>query len=324
MTVTLSGAANATTTTNYYGYYKFTGLGAGNYTVTVTTPSGYIQTLSLQGGDPTKDSNGSPAAVTLATSSSTNYTIDFGYVKPKGEIGDFVWYDKDGDGIQDWSEPGIKGVTVTLAGPVNSTTTTNTNGGYLFSGLPAGTYTVTVGTVTGFVATKVLQGSDRSKDSNANPTTVVLTTNSSTDYTIDFGFTKISVVPCVQPTTHWVSHWYEWDSSSDGKVYTKYTTFYKSGLNMWTMINMSTSNGNAYVLLAQELISAQLSKGFYQSSGNATVDAAIAGAEAYFLSAPAGVQNPSGALKTQLLGWVSTLDAWTDGNKGTPICSNCN
>lgn len=323
VTVTLGGASSATTTTDASGAYLFSGLSAGDYTVTPNTPSGYAPSPSLQGGDPAMDSNGSPASVTLASNSSSDLTIDFGYVKPKGEIGNYVWYDKDGDGIQDWNESGIKGVTVTLAGPVNRTTTTSHNGGYLFSGLPAGMYTVTVGTVSGYVPTKVAQGSDRSRDSNANPATVVLPSGSSTDYTIDFGFDKISVVPCVQPTTHWVSHWYEWDSSHDGKVFTKYTMFYRSGMNNWSMINMSTKNGNAYVLLAQELITAQLSRGFYQSTGSSTVDAAIAGAEAYFSSAAAGVQYPSGSLKTQLLAWASTLDQWTDGKKGTPICSKC-
>ena len=31
-----------------------------------------------------------------------------------GEIGDFVWLDLDGDGVQDAGEPGLGGVTVEL------------------------------------------------------------------------------------------------------------------------------------------------------------------------------------------------------------------
>ena len=39
---------------------------------------------------------------------------DFGY-QPSGVIGDFVWLDTNGDGIQDPGEPGIAGVIVRLA-----------------------------------------------------------------------------------------------------------------------------------------------------------------------------------------------------------------
>ena len=93
VTVTLGGASSATTTTNGSGAYLFSGLSAGSYSVTVSTPSGYTPSPSLQGGDPTKDSNGSPASVTLATNDSNDLTIDFGYTKGTGSIGDFVWYD---------------------------------------------------------------------------------------------------------------------------------------------------------------------------------------------------------------------------------------
>src|SRR6185295_15362783 len=114
------------------------------YTVTAATPSGLNPSPSLQGGDPTKDSNGSPASVTLASNNSSDLTIDFGYTKGVGSIGDFVWYDVNGNGVQDAGEAGIAGVTVTLGGASSATTTTNGSGAYLFSGLSAGNYTVTV------------------------------------------------------------------------------------------------------------------------------------------------------------------------------------
>lgn len=59
-----------------------------------------------------------------------------------------VYNDLNGDGMRDGSEPGIAGVTVTLSGldiannPVNRTATTDSNGGYVFTSLAAGTYTV--------------------------------------------------------------------------------------------------------------------------------------------------------------------------------------
>jgi len=52
------------------------------------------------------------------------------------EIGNYVWEDTDGDGIQDACEPGISGVTVQLydnSGILKASTTTDVNGQYYFS-----------------------------------------------------------------------------------------------------------------------------------------------------------------------------------------------
>ncbi len=115
----------------------------------------------------------------------------FNAPNPSGQIGDFVWHDLNGNGIQDLGEPGIAGVTVTLSGAASGTTTTDANGGYLFTGLSAGSYTVTVGTPAGYNASPSNQGGDPAKDSNGSPASVTLATNSSSDLTIDFGFVAI-------------------------------------------------------------------------------------------------------------------------------------
>ena len=63
----------------------------------------------------------------------------------KSSLGDKVWLDADKDGIQDSGEAGISGVTVNLydcSGNLISTTTTDSNGNYLFSNLSAGSYMV--------------------------------------------------------------------------------------------------------------------------------------------------------------------------------------
>ncbi len=78
-------------------------------------------------------------------------------VLASGIIGDTVWYDTNGNGVLDGAEVGIANVTVTIVGnngqdvdPVTPgvqttmTTVTNASGMYLFSGLPAGSYTVSV------------------------------------------------------------------------------------------------------------------------------------------------------------------------------------
>lgn len=192
VTVVLSGAASATTTTSASGYYSFGNLMAGTYSVTVATPAGFSPTIANQGSDPLLDSNGSPANVTLATNATSQMGLDVGFVEdPTGQIGDRVWYDLDGNGVQDASEPGIAGATVTLTTPGGTqTTTTDLTGRYLFTGLAAGSYTVAVAPPGGFVPTPSSQGGDTLLDSNGSPAAVSLPTYSSVDPSVDFGFTK--------------------------------------------------------------------------------------------------------------------------------------
>ena len=69
--------------------------------------------------------------------------VDFGY-RGTASVGDRVWNDADGDGVQDAGEPGITGVTVELldsTGNVIATTITAGDGIYTFANLRAGTYT---------------------------------------------------------------------------------------------------------------------------------------------------------------------------------------
>ncbi|MDG6258011.1 MAG: SdrD B-like domain-containing protein, partial [Methanomicrobiaceae archaeon] len=64
---------------------------------------------------------------------------------PKGNIGDFVWEDRNGNGIQDEGEPGIKGVEVILydgEGTELRSRTTDSEGRYCFCSLKAGTYSL--------------------------------------------------------------------------------------------------------------------------------------------------------------------------------------
>ena len=172
------------------GVYTFMGLCGGQYKVEIVPPAGYGPTLE-GAPDAASDSNANPSVVTLTdgfTGTSSDLTIDFGFLPPTGKIGDFVWLDTNTNGIQDGGEPGIAGVTVTLNGPDGTqTTTTNSSGFYLFTGLRAGNYAVTVSAPTGLVPTATGQGPSIT-DSNGSPATVVLSANSSSDLTIDFGF----------------------------------------------------------------------------------------------------------------------------------------
>ena len=199
VTVTLTGvngagsAVSATTTTDGNGNYSFTEA-PGTYTVTVTAPAGYTATATGKGTTAT-DSNVSPSGTTPGTlvSGGSDATIDFGFYKPV-TIGDFVWNDLNGNGVQDAGEPGIAGVTVTLTGtdgaanPVSATTTTDVNGKYSFTEAP-GTYTVAVTTPVGYTATAPGKGT-AATDSNPSPsgTTPAALPSGGSDLTVDFGF----------------------------------------------------------------------------------------------------------------------------------------
>ena len=61
------------------------------------------------------------------------------------ELGNYVWHDLNGDGIQNSNEPGIGGIEVNLYkgdGTFYQTTTTNSNGYYIFEDLYPGEYFV--------------------------------------------------------------------------------------------------------------------------------------------------------------------------------------
>ncbi|MCB0075615.1 MAG: hypothetical protein KDE20_29375, partial [Caldilineaceae bacterium] len=145
---------NITTTTDASGTYNFINMmpsGVGGYTVTVTAPAGMESVSDAYAGDTTE--NGATPGIVLAATTTID-TVDFG-LRGTGSVGDRVWRDDDNDGIQDAGEPGIAGLTVTLAGTdsfgnaVTGTTSTGVNGAYSFINLPPsdGTgYTITVTT----------------------------------------------------------------------------------------------------------------------------------------------------------------------------------
>ncbi len=127
-----------------------------------------------------------------------------------GKIGDFVWEDSNLNGIQDAGEAGIPGVLVKLrdsGGNVVATQLTDAAGGYLFIGVPAGSYTVEFVLPAGYLFSPAGQGSDPSVDSNANPATgmaAVTLPGGKTDRTIDAGMWRpnpqITVTKTANPT----------------------------------------------------------------------------------------------------------------------------
>jgi protocatechuate 3,4-dioxygenase beta subunit len=188
------GAAIASTTTNATGNYNFSNLAPGNYIVGVIPPAVYISS-SINGGDPDNntdlDDNGQVTAgteirglaITLTgggePNGDINNTYDFGFFLPLGSIGDRVWNDIDGDGIQDANEVGVAGVTVVLlnsAGQPIATTTTDAFGNYKFNGLLAGDYSVRVTPPANYNLSAKGIGGDGNLDSDFDPITYATST----------------------------------------------------------------------------------------------------------------------------------------------------
>ncbi len=123
VTMTLSGAASGTTTTNILGNYSFSALGEGGYTITPSR-TGYTFTPP-------------DSSVTIIDASITGVNFT-GAVVPTYSISGTVYtYGRGGTLVP------FYGVTMTLSGAAAGTATTNSLGSYSFTGLVNGQYTVT-------------------------------------------------------------------------------------------------------------------------------------------------------------------------------------
>jgi protocatechuate 3,4-dioxygenase beta subunit len=178
-------AAVATTVTGADGSYNFTGIAPGTYTVVILT--GVAGTLQNQGANNTINSHFDPTThsvtgLTLAAGQTVTH-LDGGLLPEgtgsgsgpgTGSIGDFVWYDTNGNGIQDPGEQGAGGVLVELFDSSNdlvAVTTSAANGFYDFTGLAAGSYHLLFIPPNGSQLTQANQGTDPNKNSSPDPTT---------------------------------------------------------------------------------------------------------------------------------------------------------
>jgi|GEM_PF-3114746 len=203
----LDGNPVGPTTTDADGHYGFCNLPPGTYVVHVQPPDGYKPTLPGQGTPESDSSNGSATSVKL-NGGERDETLDFGFVKPVC-VGDFVWVDENGNGVQDAGEPGIAGVTLTLTdaagNPVTDMdgnpvgpTTTDGDGHYGFCDLPPGTYVVHVQPPAGYTPSPTGQGTPESDSSTGSAMSVRLNAGER-DLTLDFGFVPVAAAPTPTP-----------------------------------------------------------------------------------------------------------------------------
>jgi 5-hydroxyisourate hydrolase-like protein (transthyretin family) len=164
------------TTTDRDGYYSFKYLPPKQeYYVKFildTLNGEYFWTDRYQGNDPRLDSDVDTNGLTRIFTFENNdlFTeIDAG-VWQYGALGDLVWEDMNGDGIQDPNEPPMPNIVVELRDPNNNnvldTTVTDSSGRYKFTDLQPGRYYLAFRLGASLTGTRYRAGSDRNTDSD--------------------------------------------------------------------------------------------------------------------------------------------------------------
>ena len=160
------------------GHYQFTDIIQNTYEIGFSLPIDYVFTAT-NGGNESKDSDANlltgKTGLFLVNAGQDTMGIDAGIYFQENvtsSLGNYVWFDTNKNGIQDGTERGVAGVTVSLfngAGNLLITTVTNQNGLYLFNNLPVGSYSVGVTLPIGYVFTGRDLGANDATDSDINP-----------------------------------------------------------------------------------------------------------------------------------------------------------
>ena len=139
------GELIATTVTGEDGYYEFTKLKPGIYTVEEEGKEGYFSCT--------------PVNVEVTLSAGEGAVVDFGNC-PYGRIEGLKYLDEDGDGAQDAGESGLEGIEITLIGldvDVIAITTTGEDGSFVFNELEPGRYVVSETVPPGYYFTRPIR-----------------------------------------------------------------------------------------------------------------------------------------------------------------------
>lgn len=121
------------------------------------------------------------------------------YAKKTYTLGDFVWDDHNGDGLQneDLATSGVPNVRLTLRdneGKKLAETQTDASGHYQFSGLESGTYIIDMEIPSGYMSTSYKNhsaGGDYTNDSNFKDGVAIVHIGGSNRITVDAGLVKI-------------------------------------------------------------------------------------------------------------------------------------
>ncbi|WP_172330223.1 SdrD B-like domain-containing protein [Mangrovicoccus sp. HB161399] len=211
-----NGEVVATTKTDGYGTYQFTGLKAGTYAVSFEDPesakgAGYVFVESNVGDDGadsdvvTIAGKGTTATFEVGESC-TVWNVDAGIKDPAtAEIGNLAFLDVDKDGVYTAGIDQAKaGVEVTLydgTGNVVATTTTLADGSYRFSGLTAGSYQVGFAAIAGLAFTLASQAAADAVDNDSDANILTGLTDvfdlaiGEVENDIDAGYATVNTAP---------------------------------------------------------------------------------------------------------------------------------
>ena len=180
------GNVVGTTTTDADGNYSFTGLSDGTYTVQVDKTGPLADKEQTE--DPSGKTDSRSQAITFTRTDPDVTNVNFGYAD-NYSIHGLVYRDGDRNETHGATEKGYANQTVELRdkdGKVVATTTTDENGAYSFSKLPAGDYTVKVvkdGALTDLDQT---EDPDSTKDSTSG--VISLSNDHRTETDVNFGY----------------------------------------------------------------------------------------------------------------------------------------
>jgi uncharacterized repeat protein (TIGR01451 family) len=152
----------AVTMTDTNGLFTFTGLEAGKYVIVENDPPGFSSTGDVAGA------NDNQVGVSVAAGEN-RIGLDFFDARRVTAIGNRVWEDLNGNGIQDADEPGLAGIEIRLYNASDTllgTVITDADGAYAFTNLLPGTYHVQAVAPAGYQATLKGAGDNPELDSD--------------------------------------------------------------------------------------------------------------------------------------------------------------
>ena len=216
VTVTLTGPSGSqSAVTDENGQYLFSNLPLGEYIVTVDTATVPDGKLLAPTADP-DGGNDSTSTVRLTEAVPVDLDQDFGY-QPFGSIGDLIFHDANRDGAFNMADGDLRLPTVTVNlldsnGNVIATTTTDSDGEYLFENLPLGDYTIEIDTTT--LPSDKLAIPTADPDGGAggigdNVSQVTLTPVNPDNRDQDFGYER-------DPILASLGNWFWFDEDNDG------------------------------------------------------------------------------------------------------------
>lgn len=148
--ITCSGQFVQATQTDPNGDYEFNNVSDGSYKVFFNTSvlgSQYVFTITDNTTDNHALANGYTDCIVLDVNISDEYTLNAG-LTILATIGDKIWNDLNGNGLQNNGEPGINNVTVNLHRTADdaiiATTTSNLSGIYSFTNILPGNYFISM------------------------------------------------------------------------------------------------------------------------------------------------------------------------------------